>query len=60
VGKAVARNRARRLLRIGFLENREEFEKGYDLVFVARKEILGKKSQEVATELRKVIRDKNL
>jgi len=44
--KAVERNRARRLMRETFRLNKHRL-KPYDLIFIARKGILGKKLQEV-------------
>lgn len=51
LGGAVARNRAKRLIRAGFDPIREEISAGYLIVIGARTAILDKKSQQVAEEL---------
>ncbi len=49
VGNAIKRNRAKRLIRSAIRPLLPELPKGYDLVFVARKPILAKKSPQVQT-----------
>lgn len=56
VGKAVQRNRARRVLRAGWNEVSLSARVGTDFVFVARKAILGVKSQQVAAEMADLLR----
>ena len=51
LGGAVARNRAKRLIRAGFDPIREEISAGYLIVIGARTSILDKKSWQVAEEL---------
>ena len=51
LGGAVARNRAKRLIRAGFDSIRENISTGYLIVIGARTAILGKKSGQVAEEL---------
>lgn len=48
VGKAVARNRARRLMREAIRLNLQRIEAGWDVVFIARSAIAGMGLQEVA------------
>lgn len=47
LGNAVVRNRARRIMKAGYRLNEERFPIGYDIVLVARGDILGKKSTDV-------------
>ena len=51
LGGAVARNRAKRLIRAGFDPIRNEISAGYLIVIGARTAILNKKSTQVAEEL---------
>ena len=54
IGGAVARNRAKRLLREAFAAvKREGLATGYLIVLAAREEIRGKKEQDVERELRR-------
>lgn len=52
VGKAVARNRAKRLMRESFRVLSPEMKKGYDIVIIARTAICGKRCGEVLKDLR--------
>lgn len=52
VGKAVARNRAKRLMRESFRALSPEIKKGYDVVIIARTAICGKKCGDVLKDLR--------
>jgi len=56
VGKAVQRNRARRLMRAAWSDIARDAQAGVDLVFVARRAILGAGSQRVATEIADLLR----
>jgi ribonuclease P protein component len=56
VGSAVARNRARRLLRETFRKNKYEGAAGLDLVIVAKHEIVGRSQGEVEIEYRECLR----
>ncbi len=52
IGGAVARNRAKRLLREGYRAvKREGLKNGYLVILAAREEIRGKKTQDVEREL---------
>lgn len=51
VGKAVARSRAKRLLREAYRRNRRFFSGEYDVVLVARREILNARWDEIVAEL---------
>lgn len=47
IGKAVVRNRARRVIRSAFLELYPKLSRGYDIVFVARGKTPYRKSTEI-------------
>ena len=47
VGNSVERNRARRLMKENFRIYRDKIEEGYDIIFIARKNINGKKAYHV-------------
>jgi ribonuclease P protein component len=51
IGNAVARNRARRLLRESFRQHQHELSQPVELVLVARNSIVGKKFAEVEKNL---------
>jgi ribonuclease P protein component len=51
VGSAVARNRARRVLREAWRLLSEDMPEGHDVVVVARREIRGAKTQDLADEI---------
>jgi ribonuclease P protein component len=51
LGKAVARNRARRLLREAYRRNKARLNENMELVIVARRAMLGKRLAEVEREL---------
>ena len=53
IGNAVARNRARRIIRAAYSQNELEFPVGYDIVVVARNAATEVKSDEVAAFFRK-------
>ena len=56
VGKSVQRNRARRLMKEGFRKISEECKTGYDLIFIARNTINGKKEQDVTSSMEKALK----
>ncbi len=47
VGNSVQRNRAKRLMKESYRMNRDRFSTGYDLIFIARNSINGKKCKDV-------------
>ena len=47
VGNSVSRNRARRLMKESYRLSREDIKDGFDLIFIARSTIKGKKCGEV-------------
>ena len=51
VGNSVQRNRAKRLMRESYRHNGEKFSSGYDLIFIARNTIQGRKLQDVEKSL---------
>lgn len=60
IGNAVARSRARRLLRECFRLHQRDLVRSVDLVLVARPSIAGKKLADVALDLMKVLRQARL
>ena len=57
VGKAVMRNRARRIIRESFRELSGSVNKGYDIVFVARAKTPYVKSYDVLKSMKKELKD---
>lgn len=60
VGNSVKRNRARRLMRENYRLLCDSIQDGYDLIFIARNTINGKKSYDVEKSLKGAIRKANL
>ena len=60
VGSSVSRNRARRLLRESYREYQETIREGYDLVFVARKNITDLKCADVKKSMEAAIKKAKL
>jgi ribonuclease P protein component len=60
IGAAVARSRARRLLRESFRLHQRDLAQAVDLVLVARPSIAGKKLAEVESDLMRVLRQARL
>lgn len=60
LGNAVARNRAKRIIRAAYRLTEKDFPIGYDLIFVARNDIAEKKSQDIEQFFKtRVIEDMN-
>ena len=57
IGKAVMRNRSRRLIRAAFYELQEQIKPGFDLVFVARSKTPFVKSYDVLRAMKKELKD---
>ena len=51
VGNSIQRNRAKRLMKESYRLNAEKFLEGYDLIFIARNTINGKKQKDVQKSL---------
>ena len=51
VGNSIQRNRAKRLMKESYRLNADRFLDGYDLIFIARKTINGKKQKDVQKSL---------
>lgn len=51
MGKAVTRNRAKRLVREGYRLAEDKLQKGYDFVVVVRSSIAGKKLKHVYSDM---------
>ncbi len=56
IGCAVKRNRAKRLLRVAFDQNRSFIKSGLDFVIVARSKILEEKSGTVSENMRNILK----
>ncbi len=52
VGGAVRRNRAKRIIRAAYAVNKDSLKKGFLIVISAKPEIVGKKSADIARELK--------
>lgn len=57
VGKAVERNRAKRIIRAAYCDISPCLKSGYDIVFVARTKTLFRKSTDILKSMRKHFRD---
>lgn len=58
--RAVVRNRAKRVLRSVVEENIKNIKQGYDFLFVLKKNIIGRKRDDVEEDLLKTLKSKNL
>jgi ribonuclease P protein component len=56
IGGAVARNRARRILRAAWREVSPEIEAGHDVILVAREAIRSAKTQDLVAEMGELLR----
>ena len=57
IGKAVERNRAKRVIRAAYYEVCDHIRSGYDIVFVARTKTLYKKSTDIRKSMQKHFMD---
>lgn len=48
IGNAVERNRAKRIIRAAYRLGEQDFKKGFDIVFAARPQINGLKTQDIS------------
>ncbi len=55
VGNSVERNRARRLMKENYRFLKDEIKSGFDLIFIARNTINGKKAQQVYKSMEKAL-----
>lgn len=60
VGNSVARNRARRLMREGYRVIKDDMVPGYDIIFVARNTINGKKAYDVTGSMKRAVKKTGL
>ena len=60
IGKAVVRNRVRRIIKESIRLNQDKFKQGYDIVFVARYMSIEAKQQQVQQAMLNLLRGKNL
>ncbi|MDO4552647.1 MAG: ribonuclease P protein component [Bacillota bacterium] len=60
VGKSVARNRARRLMKESYRELKEAFPPGYDLLFIARNTINGLKCADVKKSMEAALKKSSI
>jgi ribonuclease P protein component len=58
--RAVARNRAKRVLRSCIEEMLETITSGYDMLFLLEKGIIGKEREVIFTDLKKLFKEKRL
>ena len=60
VGNSVKRNRARRLIKAAYFNYKEKVEIGFDLIFIARKDIVEVKCKEVEKSMYSLFKRGNL
>ena len=60
IGKAVERNRSRRIIRAAYYQLSNNIPKGYDIVFVARTKTPFKKSKDILKSMTKHLKDAGL
>ena len=60
VGNSVVRNRARRLMRESYRFMCEDIKKGYDIIFIARNTIVGRKFCDIQKSMNSVVKKAKL
>lgn len=60
IGKAVERNRSRRIIRAAFAQVKDSLRSGYDIVFVARGKTPYRKSTHILRSMKKHFKDAGL
>lgn len=60
IGKAVQRNRARRVIRVAYVQNEQFLQTGYDFVFVARGKTPYVKSDDLSNAMYKLFEKANV
>ena len=60
IGKAVQRNRCRRIIRAAFYELKPQIKTGYDVVFVARAKTVYSKSSDILCYMKKHLQQANV
>ncbi len=56
VGNSVKRNKARRLMKEAFRENKDQLKKGYDIIFIARNNIIEAKYDDLRKSIKYMLK----